>query len=105
MRKHKLTSSKYSVDDMAALHAEGKITDRQMWRAGGVCVDHINDPAYQRDNARATGLPGTRDYGHPDATTPEQRGCLGHATMAIPALAESTPSTIAACSLRKALRA
>ena len=66
MRK-KLRSAKMSLDDMASLHAEGKITDRQMWRAGGVCVDHINDPAYQRDAARATGLPGPRDHGPSDA--------------------------------------
>jgi hypothetical protein len=67
MARRKLRSAQYSLDDFRNLHAEGKISDRQYRRAGGICADHINDNEYQSDAVRATGLPKTQQYGPADA--------------------------------------
>ena len=68
MAKRKLRSSaKYSLSDLENLHREGRVSDRQYRRAGGICADHINDDEYQSDSPRATGLPKTQQYGATDA--------------------------------------
>jgi hypothetical protein len=50
--------------EIKRLYDEGKISDREYTRAGGVCdSNEINDPAYQRD---AKGFGKTTDFGPDD---------------------------------------
>jgi hypothetical protein len=59
---------RYSLPELAVLHAEGRLSDKSYRRAGGrVCgPDEINDPVYQADATRSTGLPKTQQYGPAD---------------------------------------
>jgi hypothetical protein len=51
--------------EIKRLYDEGKISDREYSRAGGVCdSNEMNDPAYQRD---AKGFGETTDFGPDDA--------------------------------------
>ena len=56
------------TDHRDKLYREGKLTDTQYRRAGGVCgADEIDDEEYQEDATAETGLPGTTDFGPDDA--------------------------------------
>ena len=55
------------TDHRDKLYREGKLTDTQYRRAGGVCADEIDDKEYQEDATAETGLPGTTDFGPDDA--------------------------------------
>ena len=56
------------TDHRDKLYREGKLTDTQYRRAGGVCgPDEIDDVEFQEDATAETGLPGTEDYGPDDA--------------------------------------
>jgi hypothetical protein len=63
--------SEYSLGDLANLHRQGKLSDREYTRAGGICADHLNDEEYQRDAVRSTGLPGTHQYGPAGTSSPD----------------------------------
>ena len=54
-------------DHRDKLYREGKLTDTQYRRAGGVCADELNDEEFQEDATAETGLPGTMDFGPDDA--------------------------------------
>jgi hypothetical protein len=65
MAKRKSGSTKYSLADLANMHREGKVSDRQYRRAGGICgPNELDDPAYQRDAGPGFGR--TQDYGPGD---------------------------------------
>jgi hypothetical protein len=71
--RHK-NDNRYSIDDLANLHRQGAISDREYRRAGGIChADLINDPEYERD--AGPGFFGkTADWGPNDLGSINSRG-------------------------------
>jgi hypothetical protein len=64
-RRHKPGSAKYSLSDLANLHREGRISDREWRRAGGLCHAHeIDQEEYQRDAGPGFGK--TQQFGPGD---------------------------------------
>jgi hypothetical protein len=63
MRKRKSDSNKYSLDDLASLHRQGQVSDREFRRAGGIALDEDDDESGTR---RATGFDPHQEYGPSD---------------------------------------